>query len=157
MTLIGQALDNSLIAPSLTLKNSVQLGAASGSKFEELMRVSTDRVDLEGKSKQEQLEKLTNQFVSVAFIKPMLEKMRDSPFKSDLFSGGAAGDTFQQHLDTILSDRISQRSNFPIARVMYGRMMGEANGVGQQPGEQIGRQTGEQGVADIKSKEQIGD
>lgn len=155
--MIGQALDNSLIAPSLAMKSNAQLSAASGSKFEDLMRVSTDRIDLEGKSKQEQLENLTNQFVSVAFIKPMLEKMRDSPFKSDLFSGGPAGDTFQQHLDTILSDRISQRSNFPIARVMYGRMMGEANSVGQQPGELIGEQIGEQGVADVKTKKQIGD
>lgn len=155
--MIGQALDNSLIAPSLTLKNSVKMADTSGSKFEDLMRVSTDRVDLEGKSKQEQLEKLTNQFVSTAFIKPMLEKMRDSPFKSDLFSGGAAGDKFQQHLDTILSDRISQRANFPIARVMYGRMMGETNGVVHQPGEQIGEQTGEQGVVDVKTKRQAGD
>ena len=92
-------------------------------QYEGLRRVSFDRVDLAGKTYDQRMEHLANQFVSIAFIKPMMEQMRNSPFKSEMFSGGSGGDMFQQHLDTVLSDRISQRANFPIAKAVHKYLM----------------------------------
>jgi len=80
-------------------------------------------VELAGKTVEKQIEQLANQFVSIAFIKPMMEQMRNSPFKSEMFSGGSGGDMFQQQLDTVISDRISQRANFPIAKAVYDTLM----------------------------------
>lgn len=122
--MIGNILESTQIDPQL-LQSQSQLVDSSRSQFEDLMRMSTDRIDLGGKTQQEQIAQLTNQFVSVAFIQPMMAQLRDSPFKTEMFSGGSAGDMFQQQVDTILSDRISQRANFPIARVMYERITGD--------------------------------
>lgn len=39
------------------------------------------------------------EFVSQAFIGTLLKQVRESPFKSDLFSGGQAGETYQSLYD----------------------------------------------------------
>ncbi len=122
--MIDQVLNNMQPETQVAARLASQQSNSARSQFEDLMRISTDRIDLAGKTQQQQVQHLTNQFVSVAFIQPMMEQMRDSPFKSELFSGGSAGDMFQQHLDTILADRISQRANLPIAKVMYERITG---------------------------------
>ena len=65
-----------------------------------------------------------NQLVSMAFLKPLLAQARQSPFKSDLFSGGQGEAAFQQQLDTILADRMAQRVNYSIGEAVYKQFAG---------------------------------
>lgn len=68
------------------------------------------------------IREAAQQLVATAFITPMLEQLRNDPFKSDLFHGGFAEDAFGQQLDTILADRISQKMGGPIADAVYRSM-----------------------------------
>ena len=46
-------------------------------------------------------------FVSQAFFGTLLKQMRNSPFKSDLFSGGRGGEAFGSLYDQKLADRMA--------------------------------------------------
>ena len=98
------------------------------SKFTELMRVSFDR-QAETTGENEELRNAANQLVSVAFIKPLMAQMRESPFKNEMFHGGQGETIFQEHLDTVIADRISSRSDFSIADAVYRRMSKAASAV----------------------------
>jgi len=50
---------------------------------------------------------------------PMLAKMREDPFKSDLFHGGQTEEVFGQRLDTVLSERIVAKADFSIVDAVY--------------------------------------
>jgi hypothetical protein len=52
----------------------------------------------------------------------MLAKMREDPFKSDLFHGGRTEEIFGEQLDTILSERIVSRADFSIVDAVYNRI-----------------------------------
>ena len=65
------------------------------------------------------LRKAAEQLVATTFIQPMLAKMREDPFKSDLFHGGRTEEIFGEQLDTILSERIVSRSDFSIVDAVY--------------------------------------
>lgn len=92
-------------------------------RFDSMLRTSLDRVDQSPKTTKEQVRQLAGQLVSVALIKPMLAQARNSPFKSDLLHGGQGETIFQEHLDTVLSDRIAKRTELPIVDAMYRRLM----------------------------------
>ncbi len=131
---------NNTLIPALTLPpvpaagfQAQAAGAESGDreKFTELMRVSFDRLNSGEKSKEEQVREAANQLVSVAFIKPMMAQMRQSPFKTEMFGGGPGEAMFQEHMDTVLADRIATRTNYSIADAIYRRI---AVGSGMNPG-----------------------
>jgi Rod binding domain-containing protein len=46
-----------------------------------------------------ELREKVQEWVSQAFVGEMLKQARNSPFKSEVFSGGKAGDTYQQMYD----------------------------------------------------------
>jgi len=92
-------------------------------RFDSMLRTSLDRIDQSPKSTKEQVRQLAGQLVSVALIKPMLSQARNSPFKSDLLHGGQGETIFQEHLDTVLSDRIAKRTELPIVDAMHRRLM----------------------------------
>lgn len=54
------------------------------------------------------------QLVSIALVQPVLAQMRRDPFRTDMFHGGFAEDAFGARLDSILAERITQRSNLPL-------------------------------------------
>ena len=83
--------------------------------FEDLLRVSFEKASDAARSPKQTMHDLANQFVSIAFIKPMLAEARKSPFQSDLFHGGLGEQMFQEHLDTVIADRIAKRTNMPLA------------------------------------------
>jgi len=56
----------------------------------------------------DELTKQAEKWVSQTFFGTMLKQMRDSPFKSDLFSGGRGGEAFSQMFDQTLSDRMAR-------------------------------------------------
>lgn len=53
------------------------------------------------------LMKQSQKLVSQAFFGTMLKQMRNSPFKSKLFSGGRGGEAFSTVLDQHLADRMA--------------------------------------------------
>ena len=56
----------------------------------------------------DQLVHQSQRLVAQAFYGPMLKQMRESPFKSKLFSGGRGGEVFSQMLDQHLADRMTR-------------------------------------------------
>jgi len=69
-----------------------------------------------------ELREAAQQMVASAFILPLLQQVRDDPFKSDLFHGGKSEDLFGQQLDTILADRIVDASRLGVADAIVDRM-----------------------------------
>jgi hypothetical protein len=47
-------------------------------------------------------------FVAQTFFAPMFRMMRDSPFRSDVFSGGQGGRAFGSMLDGVLAERMGR-------------------------------------------------
>ena len=101
-------------------------------RFTDLMRLSFDRNNGGGDAKEKQLKDAANQLVSVAFIKPMMAQMRQSPFKNEMFHGGQGETVFQEHLDTVMADRIAGRTNYSLADAIYRRIAKSA-GMSEKP------------------------
>ena len=55
----------------------------------------------------ERLVQQTEKWVAQTFYGAMLKQMRQSPFKSDLFNGGRAGDAYSSLFDQRLSERMA--------------------------------------------------
>jgi Rod binding domain-containing protein len=115
-----QALDN----PTLTATQAV-LTRPSGAGFEarlrELEAQAADGADADGLAPDsaKTLRKAAEQLVATTFIQPMLAKMREDPFKSDLFHGGQTEEIFGQQLDTVLAERIVAKADFSIVDAVY--------------------------------------
>lgn len=73
------------------------------------------------------LRKASEQLVATTFIMPMLAKMRDDPFKSDLFHGGQTEEFFGQRLDTIMAERIVAKADFSIVDAVYNSIAKRAS------------------------------
>jgi len=119
---VTNSMQAALMKPALMKPAAAKAGDRE--KFTDLMRVSFDRQG-EATGENEELRNAANQLVSVAFIKPLMAQMRQSPFKNDMFQGGQGETIFQEHLDTVLADRISSRSNFAIADAVYRKIAGQ--------------------------------
>ncbi|MBC7783355.1 MAG: rod-binding protein [Burkholderiales bacterium] len=57
---------------------------------------------------QDVLEKSARDLVGQTFFGTLLKQMRDSPFKSDLFSGGRGEQAFAPMYDSIMASRLTQ-------------------------------------------------
>lgn len=97
------------------------LSRASLGALDELSRVNFDR-SVAASSQTDAARHAANQLVASAFLKPLLAQVHKSPFQSELFHGGAGESMFQEHLDTIIADRIAQRTNFSLADEIYRRV-----------------------------------
>src|SRR5690606_22146410 len=62
-------------------------------------------------ARQAELRRNAQKLVSQTFFGPMLRQMRNSPFKSDLFSGGRGGDVFSSLFDQHIADRMAAGTN----------------------------------------------
>src|SRR5262245_18580680 len=76
--------------------------------------VAAARESLEG-GQHERLLKGAQRWVSQTFFGTLLKQMRESPFKSELFSGGRGGDAFAGLYDQHLADRMARASGRPLA------------------------------------------
>ena len=63
-----------------------------------------------------------DQLLASAFVLPVLQQVRDSPFKSELFHGGRAEEVFGQQLDVILAERITQAADLGVADALTQRL-----------------------------------
>jgi hypothetical protein len=78
--------------------------------------LETDGLD---QDKAKALRKASEQLVATTFIQPMLSKLREDPFKTDMFHGGQTEEIFGQRLDTIMSERIVAKADFAIVDAVY--------------------------------------
>ena len=62
----------------------------------------------------QQVRDAAKQFVSTAFIMPLLAQARQDPFRSELFHGGQAEEMFGQQLDQHYADAMVNGMNFPL-------------------------------------------
>ncbi|HEY0007794.1 MAG TPA: hypothetical protein VGB55_03635 [Tepidisphaeraceae bacterium] len=69
-----------------------------------LPRSAADKIE----SPDEILIRQAQTLVGQTFYGPMLKQMHNSPFKSDLFSGGRGEEAFAPMMDSILSERMSR-------------------------------------------------
>lgn len=97
------------------------LSRGSQGALDELSRVNFDRA-VEANNQTDAARHAANQLVASAFLKPLLAQVHKSAFQSELFHGGAGESMFQEHLDTIIADRIAQRTNFSLADEIYRRV-----------------------------------
>lgn len=67
-------------------------------------------------SRHDQLTEQARKLVAQTFFGAMLKQMRESPFKSDLFSGGRGGQAFGSVLDQHLADRMSRAAGEKLVR-----------------------------------------
>jgi Rod binding domain-containing protein len=61
------------------------------------------------------LFKTAQKWVSQTFFGTLLKQMHDSPFKSDLFSGGRGAQAFSPLYDQHLAERMARSSGRPLA------------------------------------------
>ncbi len=73
------------------------------------------------------LRKAAEQLVATTLIQPMFAKMREDPFKNDMFHGGRTEEIFGEQLDTILAERIVSRADFSIVDAVYNSIAKRAN------------------------------
>jgi len=69
-----------------------------------------------------ELAKHARRLVGQTFFGPMLRQMRNSPFKSELFSGGRGGDAFASLLDQHMVERMAARSGRGLAESIANRI-----------------------------------
>jgi len=63
-----------------------------------------------GDEKHDELVKQTEKWVSQTFYGELMKQMRNSPFKSKLFSGGRGGEAFGELFDQKLADKMAKGS-----------------------------------------------
>jgi Rod binding domain-containing protein len=100
---------------SPTADFSTQTRLIQNASVDQQRRGNFDQTLQQATSRTEQVEEAADQLVAAAFILPLLEQVRDDPFKSDMFHGGQAEEIFGQQLDVLLADRISASANFGLS------------------------------------------
>jgi len=69
-----------------------------------------------------ELDVQVKNWLAQTFFGTLLKQMRDSPFKSEIFSGGRGGEAFGALYDTQLAGRMAQRIGDRIARPMVKKL-----------------------------------
>jgi len=112
-----------ITATDITTPNPVglRIPRPSGDRFARELDSAESSIRDDGLDPETQktLRTTAEQLVATTFIMPMLAKMREDPFKSDLFDGGQTEEIFGQRLDTILAERIVSKSDFSIVDAVY--------------------------------------
>jgi Rod binding domain-containing protein len=67
---------------------------------------------------QKDLFKTAQKWVGQTFFGTLLKQMHESPFKSELFSGGRGGEAFSTLYDQHLAERMSRASGRPLANAI---------------------------------------
>ena len=70
------------------------------------------------------LVKQSQKWVSQTFFGSMLKEMRNSPFKSEMFSGGRGGEAFSEMFDQQLADHMGKGSGKKLVDALVHKMEG---------------------------------
>jgi Rod binding domain-containing protein len=63
-------------------------------------------------------------WVAMSFFEPMLDEMRKSPFRSDMFEGGTAGKAFESLFDERLSERMASDATDTLVKSIVRKIEG---------------------------------
>ena len=74
----------------------------------------------------DKIEAQVKNWVGQTFFGTLMKQMRDSPFKSDLFSGGRGEQAFGSMYDTHLAQRMAQKLGDRIARPIVKKFQKQA-------------------------------
>jgi Rod binding domain-containing protein len=66
----------------------------------------------------------SQKWVSQTFFGTMLKQMRNSPFKSEMFSGGRGGEAFSEMFDQKLADHMGKGSGKKLVNALVRHMEG---------------------------------
>ena len=96
-----------------------RLNAAApvGPSFDALLNGAQDEASADDPAR-----KAAQDLVATTFLAPLLSMVREDPFKSDLFHGGAGEELFGARLDEVIGDRITRAANFPIVDAVYRQL-----------------------------------
>ena len=84
------------------------------------------RFATEPKGQHDQLVDQTRTWVAQTFFGTLLKQMRDSPFKSDLFSGGSGGQAFSQLHDQHLAEHMARGAGSKLVNSIVRRIEASA-------------------------------
>ena len=98
-------------------------GGANATDFNALLNPRDGATDRSKQTIEQKVRKAAEQLTASSLVLPVLAQSHKDPFKSDLFHGGQAEDMFQSQLDTIMADRITSSSHFPIVDSIYKKIM----------------------------------
>jgi Rod binding domain-containing protein len=76
------------------------------------------------KEKHKKLVEQTQKWVGDAFYGTLLKKMRESPFKSEIFDGGRGGEMFTTLFDQQLAGRMSKAAPDPLVKAIVKKIEG---------------------------------
>jgi hypothetical protein len=79
----------------------------------------------------QKIEKQAQKLVADTFYGTLMRQMHDSPFKSELFSGGRGGQAFQGLLDQKLSDHMAAATHNPLVHAITHTLERPRNANGQ--------------------------
>ena len=77
-------------------------------------------------SAHDKLVKQAQVWVSQTFFGTLLKQMRESPFKSELFSGGRGGQAFSELYDQRLAERMSRGAGTKLVNSIVRKIEGKA-------------------------------
>ena len=105
--------------PSTSLTQALAPAQRDERSFQGLLDRSQQGADAAGATGRSQafgqtLRGAAEQLVATAFIQPLFQHMRDDPFRSDRFHGGAGEKAFAPLLHTELADRVASAPGWPL-------------------------------------------
>jgi Rod binding domain-containing protein len=87
---------------------AINANATVKTAMTKLNAAGADKAMSAGGARHAQLEEKAQQFVATAFFGEMFRQMRESPFKSEVMSGGRAGDAYSGMLHQTLAERMGR-------------------------------------------------
>lgn len=115
---------------------SVALGAYGASQHGAPARVSLRPAGgLSSQSRREQLTKQAERLVAQTFFGTLLRQMNNSPFKSEMFSGGRGGEAFGSLYNQHLADRMAHAAGRSLVRSIVRHLERVGGGAGAGEGE----------------------
>jgi Rod binding domain-containing protein len=75
------------------------------------------------KSEHDKVQEQARKWLAQTFYGPMLKQMRESPFKSEMFSGGRGGQAFASMLDQRLADHMSRATDSKLVASITRKLM----------------------------------
>ena len=118
-----QAINGSPVPVSVPRTAAASAPADSG--FDAVLQKAAGR-------QSERLRQVTAQFVSTAFLMPMLKQVREDPFRTPMFHGGQGEKVFGAQLDQTLADRIAGSPAFGLTDRLFEHLSGQLN-LGREP------------------------
>jgi hypothetical protein len=88
--------------------------------------LDTNEAQREQQTKSDETRKAAQDFVSIAFVQPVLKQLRESSQAAAPFAATSAQKSFQQMLDGVLARKITQGTNWPLVDAVEQRMLRKA-------------------------------